>query len=311
MGKGAARRRGLRKAVAVLATLSALLLAACGGAGGTGAQDGNGTTGEKGTIEIGYIPWDEDVAVSYLWKQLLEEKGYQVTLTQVEVAPLFAAVANGSIDLFMDVWMPSTHGQYMERFGDQVEVLGTWYDQADLGLAVPDYVEARSIEDLKRYADRFGQRIVGIEAGAGLMRVTRESAIPGYGLEDWELVQSSTPTMLAELDRAIQNQEWIVVTLWRPHWAFAKYDIRYLEDPKGLMNPTGAEQIQIIAREGFSEDFAQVAKWLGNFKLTDEQLAQLEAAIQDHGADQPEKGVQAWLEQNRDVVEAWLQEAGS
>lgn len=230
-----------------------------------------------------------------------------MTLTQVEVAPLFAAVANGSVDLFLDVWMPSTHGQYMDRFGDQVEVLGTWYDQADLGLAVPDYVDARSIEDLKKYAGRFGKRIVGIEAGAGLMRVTRDSAIPGYGLEDWELVQSSTPTMLAELDRAIQDQEWIVVTLWRPHWAFAKYDIRYLEDPKGLMNPTGAEEIQIIGREGFSEDFADVAKWLGNFKLTDEQLAQLEAAIQDHGADRPEKGVQAWLEENRDGVEAWLQ----
>ncbi len=295
MGKGAARGRGLHKVVAVLATLSALVLAACGGAGGTGAGNGN-SSGDKGSIEIGYIPWDEDIAVSYLWKQLLEEEGYRVTLTQVEVAPLFAAVANGSIDLFMDVWMPSTHGQYMDRFGDQVEVLGTWYDQADLGLAVPDYVEARSIEDLKQYADRFGKRIVGIEAGAGLMRVTRESAIPGYGLDDWELVQSSTPTMLAELDRAIQNQEWIVVTLWRPHWAFAKYDIRYLEDPKGLMNPTGAEEIQIIGREGFSEDFADVAKWLGNFKLTDEQLAQLEATIQDHGADQPEKGVQAWLE---------------
>ncbi|EKP94051.1 glycine betaine ABC transporter substrate-binding protein [Thermaerobacter subterraneus] len=305
MGKGAARGRGLHKVVAVLATLSALVLAACGGAGGTGAGNGN-SSGDKGSIEIGYIPWDEDIAVSYLWKQLLEEEGYRVTLTQVEVAPLFAAVANGSIDLFMDVWMPSTHGQYMDRFGDQVEVLGTWYDQADLGLAVPDYVEARSIEDLKQYADRFGKRIVGIEAGAGLMRVTRESAIPGYGLDDWELVQSSTPTMLAELDRAIQNREWIVVTLWRPHWAFAKYDIRYLEDPKGLMNPTGAEEIQTIARQGFSEDFAEVAEWLGRFKLTGEQLAELEAAIQDHGADQPEKGVQAWLEENRDVVEAWL-----
>ena len=176
-----------------------------------------------------------------------------------------------------------------------------------LGLAVPDYVDVRSITELKDHADRFGRRIMGIEAGAGLMRVTRESAMPGYGLEDWELVQSSTPTMLAELDRAIQNQEWIVVTLWRPHWAFAKYDIRYLDDPQGLMNPEGAEQIQIIAREGFRDDFAEVAAWLGKFKLTSEQLARLEAAIQDHGADQPEKGVQAWLEENRDVVDAWLQ----
>lgn len=297
------RGGGWRPWLAGLVVLATLLLAACGG---MGRSDGAGNEA-KGTIEIGYIPWDEDIAVSYLWKALLEEQGYQVKLTQVEVAPLFAAVANGSIDLFLDVWMPSTHGQYMERFGDRVEVLGTWYDQADLGLAVPDYVEARSIADLPRYADRFGKRIVGIEAGAGLMRVTRESAMPGYGLDDWELVQSSTPTMLAELERAIQNREWIVVTLWRPHWAFAKYDIRYLDDPKGLMNPEGAEKIQIIARQGFRDDFPEVARWLERFELTLDQLAALEAAIQEHGADQPAKGVAAWLKESRGLVETWLQ----
>lgn len=300
MGRGPTRRNGPARWLAVLATLGALLLSACGG----GAQDGAGRGGE---IEIGYIPWDEDVAATFLWKQLLEEKGYRVTATQVEVAPLFAAVANGSIDLFLDVWMPSTHGQYMERFGNQVEVLGTWYDRADLGLAVPEYVDVRSIAELKDHADRFGRRIVGIEAGAGLMRVTRENAMPGYGLADWELVQSSTPTMLAELERAINNQEWIVVTLWRPHWAFAQFDIRYLEDPEGLMNPEGAEKIQVIARQGFREDFPEVAEWFSRFRMTEEQLAELEATIRDHGADRPEEGVRAWLEENRDVVEAWLQ----
>lgn len=300
MGRGPTRRNGPARWLAVWATLGALLLSACGG----GAQDGAGRGGE---IEIGYIPWDEDVAATFLWKQLLEEKGYRVTATQVEVAPLFAAVANGSIDLFLDVWMPSTHGQYMERFGNQVEVLGTWYDRADLGLAVPEYVDVRSIAELKDHADRFGRRIVGIEAGAGLMRVTRENAMPGYGLADWELVQSSTPTMLAELERAINNQEWIVVTLWRPHWAFAQFDIRYLEDPEGLMNPEGAEKIQVIARQGFREDFPEVAEWFSRFRMTEEQLAELEATIRDHGADRPEEGVRAWLEENRDVVEAWLQ----
>lgn len=304
-----ALRGGRRARIVVLVSviMAVLLLAACGGGNRQQGEEGDQGSGPKGKIEIGYIPWDEDIAATFLWKKLLEEKGYEVETTQVEVAPLFAAVANGSVDLFLDVWMPSTHGQYMDRFGNQVEVLGTWYDQADLGLAVPDYVEARSIDDLKKYADRFGKRIVGIEAGAGLMRVTRESAMPGYGLEDWELVQSSTPTMLAELKRAIDNEEWIVVTLWRPHWAFAKFDIRYLEDPKGLMNPEGAEKIQIIARKGFGEEFPEVARWLGNFRMTQEQLAELEAAIQDHGADEPDKGVEAWLEGNRDVVNSWLQ----
>ena len=45
--------------------------------------------------------------------------------------------------------MPTTHSSYMKRFGKQVAVLGTWYDQADSGLAVPGYVDAQSIGDLK------------------------------------------------------------------------------------------------------------------------------------------------------------------
>lgn len=309
-------RRQRRWTGIVLTVLLAmgLLLAACDGSGARpGSDDGQGETGRPngepapsagGTINIGYIAWDEDIAVSFLWKALLEERGYEVEVTPVDVAPAFAGVADGSLDLFMDVWLPSTHSDYMADFGGDVEVIGTWFDQADLGWAVPDYVEARSMEDLAGMADVFGKRIIGIEPGAGLMRISRENAMPGYGLEDWELVESSTQAMLAELDRAITAQEPIVVTLWRPHWAFGAYPIRYLEDPQGLMNPEGAEHIEIIARKGFSQDFPEVASWLGNFSLSQEALADLEVVVLN--APDELQGAQEWLEENRDIVDAWF-----
>ena len=73
--------------------------------------------------------------------------------------------------------------------------------------------------------------------------------MPSYGLTDWNLVESSTAAMLSELDKAIANKEPIVVTLWRPHWAFEKYNLRYLKDPKNTMNPTGPEKIQSISKK--------------------------------------------------------------
>src|SRR5690554_1100356 len=50
------------------------------------------------------------------------------------------------------------------------------------------------------------------------------------GSGSWELQTSSTPTMLTELETALENCEPIVVSLWHPHWAYAAYSIKDLED---------------------------------------------------------------------------------
>lgn len=297
--------------VTMIAILVIVLVTACGSNSTTSGEATNpekGETKEEGNkkkeITIGYIPWDEDVAVTFLWKALLEEKGYKVKTVQADVAPVFSGVAQGNIDLFLDVWMPSTHASYMDKFGDDLKVLGTWYDQADNGLAVPDYMDVQSIEDLKNHKNELKGKIIGIEPGAGLMRLSRE-AIPGYGLNDWTLVESSTPAMLAELDKAVSNKEPIVVTLWRPHWAFQKYNLRYLEDPKNLMNPNGAEELQAISRKEFSTDYPEVAKWLGKFTISSDQLAKLESEIND--SKNEAEGVKKWISGNSSVAKAWVE----
>src|SRR5690606_11831561 len=156
---------------------------------------------------------------------LLEEQGYEVGLTNVDAAPLFQGLADGDIDLFLDGWLPDTHSDYWEEHGDSLEQVGVWFDNARLSIAVPDYVEIDSLADLADGADTFGGRIVGIEPGAGLMRVTGDDVMPTYGLDDFQLLEGSTPTMLTELQTAIENEEPIVVTLWHPHWAYAKFPI--------------------------------------------------------------------------------------
>ncbi|WP_133741265.1 glycine betaine ABC transporter substrate-binding protein [Actinorugispora endophytica] len=280
----------------------ALLATACGGGGGgvaTGPEEGEGEGGQA--ISIGLIPWEEGIAVTNLWKVILEEKGYDVTVENVDVAPLFQGVAQGDVDLFMDTWLPDTHGDYWEQYGGEVEDIGVWYDNATLELTVPAYMEdVNSIADLKGMGDEFGGEIVGIESGSGLVRTTKEEAIPAYGLEEYELVESSTAAMLAELDSAIAAEEPIVVTLWRPHIAYADYDLKDLEDPEGAMGD--GEQIHTIGRAGFGEEFPEVNGWLQNFALTDEQLASLEDVILNQNPDDEEAGARAWLQENPDFL---------
>ncbi|SIO86626.1 glycine betaine ABC transporter substrate-binding protein [Nocardiopsis sp. JB363] len=284
-----------------------LLLSACGGGGEdlTGGSDA-----EEGgqDISIALIAWEEAIATTAMWEVILQEKGYNVDVTDVDVAPAFQGVANGDVDLYLDTWLPATHEQYWNDYGDQIEDLGSWYDNAILTLTVPTYMEdVNSIPDLLDHADELDNRIVGIDPGAGLTDTTQNSAMPGYGLDDeFELVTSSGAAMLAELDSAITDEEPIVVTLWRPHPAYAQHDLKDLEDPEGLMGE--AESIHSIGREGFGEDFPEVAGWIEGWTMDDDELATLEVLTLDEYEDEPQEGARVWLSENPEFLERTLGE---
>ncbi|GAA4899449.1 glycine betaine ABC transporter substrate-binding protein [Streptomonospora salina] len=292
------------------AALSLTLMAsACGGGGGedvsTGPEEDEGASKD---ITIGLIPWEEDIAVTNLWKVILEEKGYNVTIENVDVAPVFEGTANGDIDMFLDTWLPSTHGDYWDEYGEDLEDLGAWNEGASLELTVPSYMEdVNSIEDLQGNADTFGGEIIGIESGSGLVQTTEEEAMPTYELEEnYELVKSSTPAMLEELETAIADEEPIVVTLWRPHIVYAQQDLKDLEDPEGAMGEP--ESLHSVGRPGFGDDFPDLTKWMGNFELSQEQIGDLEqTVIADHEGEEAE-GARVWLSENQDFVEQALGE---
>ena len=94
-----------------------------------------------------------------------DRKKYRVTLKNADIAPIFTSVASGKADVFMDAWLPVTHADYMEQYGDRLETLGTVYEHAKLGLVVPEYVTIRSIEDFNAHKDQFKGEIIVIDDG--------------------------------------------------------------------------------------------------------------------------------------------------
>ncbi|MBZ2196408.1 glycine betaine ABC transporter substrate-binding protein [Occultella gossypii] len=302
-------RSTLRRTTTVLAGITALSLglAACGGGGtdaGGDSDDGAGTGDDLDTVTIG-IPagWDEGVAVSYLWKAVLENNGYTVEVEDADIGVVFTSVAGGGYDLMFDAWLPVTHEDLVAEYGEQLEDLGSWYEGAALTIAVNEDSPAQSIADLASMSDEYGNRLVGIDAGAGLTRITQEEVIPTYELEGMEFVISSTAAMLAELQGATDSGDNIAVTLWRPHWAYDAYPIRDLEDPEATLGDS--EEIHTFGRLGFGEDFPQFAGWLENFTLTDEQLASLEnLMLNENGGTDNDASAQQWLEDNPDFVES-------
>ncbi|MFF7716439.1 glycine betaine ABC transporter substrate-binding protein [Streptomyces sp. NPDC007988] len=275
-----------------------------GGAAPAGA-DGAGDVGRGKKISVGYIPWDEGIASTFLWKELLERRGFEVEAKQLEAGSLYTGLAGGQIDFQTDSWLPVTHAQYWDRYRDKLEDKGSWYGPTSLELSVPAYMkDVDSLDDLKGKADRFKGRIVGIEPSAGMMGLLKDKVLKEYGLEgEYEVVDGSTPGMLAELKRAYDRKEPIVTTLWSPHWAYSTYDLKKLKDPKGTWGK--GDGIHTLARKGFSEENPQVGKWLQGFKMTEAQLTSLEAKIQETGKGKEQEAVRAWLEENPGLADRW------
>ncbi|GAB7107207.1 hypothetical protein JCM4814A_55210 [Streptomyces phaeofaciens JCM 4814] len=300
-----------RPRAAVAAVGVAVLALAAGGLGLAGPKDGpakaSATDVGKGReITIGYIPWDEGIASTYLWKELLEERGFEVTTTQYAAGPLYTGLATGRIDFQTDSWLPTTHAEYWKKYGDQLADLGTWYGPTSLELSVPSYVkDVNSLADLKAHASEFGGRITGIEPSAGMMGLLKDKVLERYGLDGaYRVVDGSTPAMLAELERAYARKEPILVTLWSPHWAYSEYGLKKLKDPAGAWGE--GDGVHTVARKDLAADQPEVGAWLKDFSMTEEQLTGLEARIQKAGKGQEQDAVRTWLKEHPGLVEKWV-----
>lgn len=299
-----------KKIGAVLgASALALSLTACSSSEESADSTGDSASGggELGTITLGYLPsWTDGLSSAYLLEDQLEKIGYEVEHeTLNEAAALYAGLSQGDVDIFPSAWPEVTHASYMEEYGEDIEDLGSYYDNAALNLSVPDYMEdITSIEDLEGQGERFDGTIYGIEPGAGLTEATQDSVLPGYGLdEEYELVTSSTPAMLSELQNAVDNEEDIVVTLWTPFWANNEFPVRALEDPQGHYGDS--ESLHHLARTGFTEEFPELADWIGQIQLTDTEYNDLEnLVVNEYEEGEEDQAVDQWLEENPDVMPA-------
>ncbi len=300
--------KNLRKWIPAVFLGALLVLAACGNSdsgdsessGDSGSSD-NG--GDKGTVSIGMNNWAENVAVSNMWKLVLEDKGYDVELKKVEKGFLYEALSSGDLDIGMEIWLPNTDKSFYEKYKDDIDWREDWYEGTTLGLVVPTYMkDINSIEDLKT-TDKFkDKKIIGIDAGSSIMALT-EKAVKEYDL-DYELAASSGPTMTAELQNSIEDKKPVLVTLWKPHWAFADMDLKFLDDPKNVYGDN--ENISYAARKGLKDDNPEVVKWFDTFKMNDDQLGGLMGDVNE--ADSAEEGAQKWIDEHQDLIDEWTKE---
>ncbi|MCQ8780766.1 glycine betaine ABC transporter substrate-binding protein [Aurantimonas sp. MSK8Z-1] len=252
-------------------------------------------------VNLAYVEWSDAVVATNILKTVLEDEGNTVTLTPLPAAAMWQAVATGEADAMVAAWLPVTHKDYYEKLKDQVDLIGPNVEGAKIGWAVPAYTDISSVAELKDKGDLVDNQIIGIDPGAGLMQAS-EKAVKEYDLPE-KLVDGSDATMTAALKDAIDRKQNIVVTTWTPHWMFGRWDLKYLDDPKGVFG--GEETVNTVARKGLKDDMPEVYAILSKFKLTldDEQKVMLE---NEEGGD-PADTAKKWVENNSDKVKAWTE----
>lgn len=152
----------------------------------------------------------------------------------------------------------------------------------------------------KSVAESVDYKITGIDPGAGIMEAT-ERAIEEYELTDWDLVSGSGAAMTAALKKAYDKEEPIIITGWTPHWKFAEFDLKYLEDPKGTYG--GEEQIRTIGRLGLADDLPEAHQILSQFNWSEEDMGTVMVAIQE--GEKEDVAAQNWINANEEKVAEW------
>ncbi|MEJ2403591.1 MAG: glycine betaine ABC transporter substrate-binding protein [Candidatus Thiodiazotropha sp.] len=258
---------------------------------------------DKPTIKIGYVQsWPSSDITTHLAGAVIEQRlKNPVELVASSAGPMWEAVASDHSDAMLTAWLPSTHKTYYEKLWSKVVIMGPNVTGTRLGIAVPNYVPMDTIEDLKKNADKFQNRVVGVGAGAGI-NINTEKAIKAYGLDGFSLQTSSTAAMTAQLQRAIKSKQWIAVTAWTPMWMWAKFDIKFLKDPKHIYGKGG--YIGTVVNPALAKKSPEVYAFFNRFAIPREELSQMMLKVKN-GKDMNQV-VEDWIKAHPKMVDSWV-----
>jgi glycine betaine/proline transport system substrate-binding protein len=278
--------------------MKTLLRAALGAFAIMGMATGSGHTQDK-TIQMGTVSWEDLTPITGITKKVLEDAGYTVEVTSFsEWGIAYAALAKGDTQVMVSQ-TDYVAQDYWDRNKNRLEKISPVSHGLYQGIAVPKYVTIDTVEQLNEQADKFSNKIIGIEPGAGLMRDTA-NAVQEYGLK-LQLVEGSTAGMSAALKSAIDRQDWIAVTLWEPSWMVAKFGTKYLQDPKGVFPPP--QTYYWIGQKGFSEEYPHAREVMASVYVPLADINAINAEVGDGKS--MDQAVADWIQNHADLIKRW------
>jgi glycine betaine/proline transport system substrate-binding protein len=268
-------------------------------------------TSSCNTVRFADVGWADVTVITALVSHLFEQKGWHTQTHMLSVPVAFMGLRNGDIDVFLGNWMPTQKSMitpYLDE-GSVVSLVKN-LDNARYTLAVPSYVYEQGVhsaEDLHKHARRFNNTLYGIEAGNdGNLTILKMIQENTYGLGHFNLVESSEQSMLAEVQKKIQNKEWVVFLGWQPHPMNTVLSMRYLEDPLHAWGPQGGlASVYTLVSKKFHEKCPDVSNALKSMVFSIEMENHLmDYLLNKHFSAQ--KSVSSYFEKNPQTYSQWL-----
>ena len=261
------------------------------------------------TVIFSDVGWTDITATTAATTLILEALGYETETKVLSVPVTYTGLAEGDIDVFLGNWMPSMEADIAPyRDAGTVDTVRANLEGAKYTLATNEHGAALGISDftnIKDHAEALGSEIYGIEPGNDGNRLVLE-AIAKYGMDGFELVESSEQGMLAEVASKTEAGEPIVFLAWEPHPMNANFKLTYLTGGDDLFGPNfGGATIYTNTRAGYVAECPNTGKLLQNLVFTLPMENEIMGAILNDGAD-PRDAAKAWLAANPTVWEPWL-----
>ena len=263
------------------------------------------------TVRFSDVGWTDITSTTAATAVVLEGLGYQTETEILAVPVTYASLKNQDIDVFLGNWMPSMEADAKPYLEDgSVESIGVNLEGAKYTLAVPSYLAEQGLKDfadIAKFREQLDGQIYGIEPGNDgnrlILEMIEENA---FGLEGFELVESSEQGMLAQVARATRGEDPIVFLGWEPHPMNANFDLTYLSGGDDVFGPDyGGATVYTNVRAGYLAECPNVGRLLENLKFTLEMESRIMGAILDEGQ-APEEAAAGWLKDNPGVLEGWL-----
>ncbi len=264
------------------------------------------------TVRFADVGWTDITATTAVTSELLKGLGYKTKTDLLSVPVTYSSMANGDIDVFLGNWMPTMEGDIAKyREAGTVETVRANLEGAKYTLAVPKYVYdagVKSFADLAKNANKFKDRIYGIEPGNDGNRLIQDMIdSDAFGLKDFSLVESSEAGMVSQVSRAVRRNQWIVYLGWAPHPMNSNVEMEYLSGGDDFFGPNyGGANVYTNVRQDYLSECQNVGQLLKNLEFSLEMENQLMEAILNQ-KQKPAKAAQEWLNANPQQFEAWLE----
>ncbi|MES2335153.1 MAG: choline ABC transporter substrate-binding protein [Pseudomonadota bacterium] len=257
------------------------------------------------------VGWTDITATTAATTLVLEALGYQTETKVLSVPVTYTGLAGGDIDVFLGNWMPTMEADIAPyRDAGKVETVRTNLEGAKYTLATNEAGAALGIKDFKDIAaqkDALEGKIFGIEPGNDGNRLILDMIASGpFGLDGFEVVESSEQGMLAEVAKRTDAGKPIVFLGWEPHPMNANFKLTYLTGGDDYFGPNlGGAVVNTNVRAGYVAECPNTGKLLQNLVFSLPMENEIMGKILNDGED-PRDAAKAWLTANPDAWKPWL-----